>query len=101
MTVYDAAGYLVPNPERRYSVSSSRPDELVYQPDGSIDIIFAQRDPGLSGTNWLPTPPGGFSAYLRIYVPEQPALDGSWLPPGIGVTMRHEWRPKPSPPKLF
>lgn len=99
VTVYDSSGHLVQNPERRYSVSSSRPDELVHQPDGSIDIVFAQRDPGLAGTNWLPTPPGGFSAYLRIYVPEQSALDGSWLTPGIGVTMRHEWRPKPSPPK--
>lgn len=99
VTVYDAQGYLVQNPERRYSVSSSRPEELVYQPDGSIDIVFARNDPHLSGTNWLATPPGGFSAYLRIYVPEQSALDLAWLPPTIAVSPLTQWRLKPTPMK--
>ena len=84
VTVYDAAGYLVPNALRHYSVSSSRPDELVRRPDGSIDIVFARRDPGDPGANWLKVPAlGRFSAYLRMYWPEQPILDGSWQPPPI------------------
>lgn len=99
VTVYDAKGYLVPNPEKRYSVSSSRPEELVYQPDGSIDIVFSQNDPGLPGTNWLATPQGGFSAYLRIYVPEQSALDLTWLPPAIAIAPMARWRLKPAPVK--
>ncbi len=88
VTVYDAAGQLVQNSEKRYSVSSSRPEELVYRPDGSIDIVLSRRDPQDPGVNWLPTPRGGFSAYLRIYVPEQSALDLSWLPPGIKILSR-------------
>ncbi len=84
VTVYDSAGRLVPNAQQRYSVSSSRPDELVRRPDGSIDIIFASHDPGDPGANWLKVPPGGgFSAYLRMYGPEQPILDGTWTAPAI------------------
>jgi hypothetical protein len=84
VTVYDAAGKLVPNAERRFSVSSSRPEELVYRPDGSIDIIFARRDPGDPGANWLKVPTfGRFNAYLRMYWPDEPILDGTWQPPPI------------------
>lgn len=83
VTVYDPAGAFVRNPLNRYSVSSSRPGELIHRADGSVDIIFAQRDPEDPGANWLPVPNGGFSAYLRVYVPGQAVLDGSWTPPPI------------------
>ncbi len=83
VTVYDANGNLVPNAQGRYSVSSSRPLELVYEPDGSINIIFSQTDPGDPNSNWLALPVGGFSAYLRMYVPDQAAQDRTWTPPPI------------------
>lgn len=84
VTVYDRSGKLVPNADNRYDVSTSRPEELVRRPDGSVDIIFAPRDPGDPGANWLKVPQGaGFNAYLRMYVPEQPILDGTWTPPPI------------------
>ena len=88
VTVYDANGKLVANPDNRYSVSSSRPDELVRRADGSIDIVFSPGDPGDPGANWLEVPRfGGFNAYLRTYVPGQAVLDGSWRPPAIV----HHW----------
>ncbi len=84
VTVYDSQGRLIPNGQNRYSVSSSRPDELIRRPDGSVDIIFAAHDPGDPGANWLQVPPGGrFSAYLRMYSPQQPILDGTWVAPAI------------------
>ena len=84
VTVYDSNGNLVPNAARQYSVSSSRPDELVYRPDGSIDIIFSPLNPGDPGANWLKVPAGGgFSAYLRMYVPDESVLDGTWTAPPI------------------
>lgn len=83
VTVYDPTGQFVRNPINRYSVSSSRPGELVHRPDGSVDIIFSQTDPGDPGANWLPVPNGEFSAYLRVYVPGRAVLDGSWTPPPI------------------
>jgi hypothetical protein len=83
VTVYDRNGNLVQNAANKYSVSSSRPDELVTRPDGSIDIIFSHKDPGDPTANWLPIPKGSFGVYLRNYVPQEAALDGSWTPPGI------------------
>jgi len=84
VTVYDSAGNLVPNAQQRYDVSSSRPDELVRQPDGSVDIVFAPQDPHVPGANWLKVPAcEGFSAYLRVYVPGESVLDGTWMAPAI------------------
>jgi len=83
LTVYDSAGKLVPNAEGRYSVSNSRPAELVYRPDGSIDIVISRTDPQDPGANWLAAPVGGLDAYLRMYVPQPSALDRSWTPPPI------------------
>lgn len=83
VTVYDPSGQFVRNQLNRYSISSSRPDELVHRPDGSVDIIFSQQDPGDPGANWLPVPSSEFSAYLRVYVPGEAVLDGSWTPPPI------------------
>ena len=83
ITVYDADGKLVPNTAGQYSVSNSRPSQIVYGPDGSLDIIFSKTDPGDPNANWLAIPNGGFSAYLRMYLPEQSALDRTWVPPAI------------------
>ena len=83
VTVYDGNGDLYKNSEDRYSVSSSRPDELVYQSDGSLTIVFSHKDPGDPNVNWLPVPLGRFEAYLRMYVPNEEILDGTWKAPGI------------------
>lgn len=83
VTVYDRDGALVANPLNRYSVSNSRPGELVRGPDGSVTIVLAQGDPGDATVNWLPVPDASFSAYLRLYLPRAAALDGSWKPPPI------------------
>lgn len=83
VTVYGPDGGLVANPINRYSVSNSRPGELLRRPDGSIDIILSQKDPGDSGANWLPVPLDWFTAYLRVYVPADSVLDGTWRPPPI------------------
>jgi len=33
--------------------------------------------------NWLPTPTGPFYVTLRLYLPGEAALDGSWQPPPV------------------
>jgi len=84
VTAYGSDGRLVPNAQKQYAVSNSRPDELITRPDGSIDIIFAPRNPGDPGANWLKVPAGGgFEAYLRMYVPDESLLDGTWVAPPI------------------
>ena len=83
VTVYDRDGALVANPLNRYSVSNSRPGELVRGPDGSVVIVLSRNDPGDDTVNWLPVPDGGFSAYMRLYLPREAALNGTWNPPAI------------------
>ena len=83
ITVYDADGFLVPNEQEIYSVSSTGSGDLVYQDDGSIDIVFSQTDPQDPTVNWIPVPDGAFRVYLRVYDPQDAVLDSSWTVPGI------------------
>jgi hypothetical protein len=84
LTMYDQAGYFVPNALDRYAARDSR---LKKNPDGSIDIYLQNESPGKEHeANWLPAPgKGRFSLLLRMYWPKQPVLDGSYQPPGIEV----------------
>ncbi len=76
--------YLIENREGIYKVSSAEND-FVYNSDGSLDI-FIQRDaPDESKrANWLPVGDEvDFEVCLRIYIPDETAIDGRWLPPFI------------------
>jgi hypothetical protein len=82
LTMYDSAGYLVPNPTHRYSLGPSHPP-LLKQPDGSIVIVIQGTEPTDPGVNWLPSPPGSFRLNLRLYGPSRAARSGAWRPPGV------------------
>jgi hypothetical protein len=82
LTLYDADGYLVPNPQRRYAIGDSHPP-LVRRRDGSIVIVLQRSKPGGAGINWLPTPAGPFRLNLRIYEPRASVLSGAWRPPPV------------------
>ena len=81
--MYDSDGFLVPNEQEIYAVSSTGSGDLVYQEDGSIDIVFSQEDPQDPTVNWIPVPDGAFRVYLRVYVPQDAVLEGDWVAPGI------------------
>ena len=84
-TSYDGtAGYLVENPIDRYLIGSNT-EGLSYGEDGSLTIhIQRERPESAAGqANWLPSPEGTFYLALRIYWPEQAALDGTWQPPAV------------------
>lgn len=84
-TTYDgAAGYLVENPINRYLVNSTTRG-LVLGDDGSLTITIQREQPtdATARANWLPAPEGPFYLVMRIYWPEQAALDGSWIPPSV------------------
>ncbi|TFG69046.1 MAG: DUF1254 domain-containing protein [Thermomicrobiales bacterium] len=84
-TSYDGtAGYLVDNPIGRYLVNANT-EGLVRDPDGGLTITvqrLAPTDP-VERANWLPTPDGPFYLALRMYWPEQAALDGTWVVPPV------------------
>ncbi len=82
LTMYDADGYLVDNPDHRYSLGPSHPP-LVTRPDGSVVVEISHTRPGATDVNWLPAPSSGFRLNLRLYGPSQAALDGTWQPPPV------------------
>lgn len=77
----DGRLFYVDNPIARYAVGDRVPD-LARNPDGSLTLTIAARDPG-PGSNWLPAPAGkAFTLIFRAYLPEEPILSGRWrLPP--------------------
>jgi hypothetical protein len=84
-TSYDGtAGYLVKNPINRYLINSTTPG-LILGDDGSLTIHIQREQPedAIDRANWLPTPEGPFYLTMRIYWPEQAALDGTWTPPPV------------------
>lgn len=84
-TSYDGtAGYLVENPINRYLINSAT-QGLVTGEDGSLTITIQHEEPQDAGerANWLPAPAGPFYLVMRIYWPEEEALDGTWTPPPV------------------
>jgi hypothetical protein len=84
LTLYDAKGFLINNPIRRYTIGSR--DDLHFNLDGSLDIYVQNQQPEQGISNWLPSPEGEFQLTLRLYLPEDRFLDGSWKLPPIQKT---------------
>jgi hypothetical protein len=34
-------------------------------------------------TNWLPSPKGDFSLYIRAYWPKEEIINATWMPPKV------------------
>ncbi len=84
-TSYDGtSGYLVENPIGRYLVNSTT-EGLVRGDDGSLTLHVQHTPPDTAEgrANWLPAPDGPFYVVMRLYLPEEEALGGSWAPPPI------------------
>ena len=82
MTMYDKESFLVDNPINRYNLAGWM--RLKYNENGSLDLYLQKDSPGQDKeSNWLPAPDGEFSVTLRIYWPDEFALNGKWLPPAV------------------
>jgi hypothetical protein len=83
LTAYDARGYTVANETGRYALASA--DDLVFAPDGSLEILLAHERPdAVHEANWLPVPEETFTVTLRLYAPRESALSGEWkAPPAV------------------
>lgn len=59
--------------------------DLVKNPDGSVDLVFAPEPPQDSPeSNWIPTVPGrAWFTYFRLYGPLKPYFDARWKLPDI------------------
>ena len=80
VTLYDDEGFQVANELDRFAIGDR--DSLVYNADGSLDLLVQHEAPsGDKKRNWLPAPAGLFNLCMRLYYPKPEALDGRWLPP--------------------
>jgi hypothetical protein len=80
LTMYDENGFLIKNPINRYAIGDR--DPLTFNPDGSLDILIQHEQPDQEEQNWLPAPADGFAVTLRLYLPKDDFLNGTWkLPP--------------------
>ena len=83
LTMYDGRTQLfIENPLDRYLLSSDMMDQFKQEEDGSLVLHIGKDAPGKElKSNWLPAPDGPFYMTMRLYGPEQDALEGRWSPP--------------------
>lgn len=81
LTLYEAAnGSGLATRERKFPSLGSH-NRPVQNADGTTDLWIGPKAPKGREANWLPTAPGrGFFAILRLYGPEEPAINLSWKP---------------------
>ena len=85
LTMYDQPkSLLVANPIDRYLVNSPMLPQFVKDADGGLTLIIQNESPGKEQeANWLPAPKGPFAMVMRLYWPEQEAVDGKWTAPPL------------------
>ncbi|RWA98352.1 DUF1254 domain-containing protein [Mesorhizobium sp.] len=84
--VYDRATHAlireVPSPSK-----SSQTVGLHTNADGAVDLYFGPKAPAGKESNWIPTKPGGrFEVLFRLYGPEKPLFEKTWILPDIEET---------------
>jgi hypothetical protein len=86
LTLYNEEHFFEPNEIKRYSVGTKNKD-LKLNADGSLTIYVQETPPeGDRRANWLPSPKGNFSLYVRTYWPEEAVTSGHWTPPAVVKT---------------
>ncbi len=66
---------------------NSKRDNLVRNPDGSVDLCFGPKAPPGKEANWIQTVPRkGWFVILRLYGPLDPWFDKTWRPGEIEPT---------------
>ncbi|WEM45107.1 DUF1214 domain-containing protein (plasmid) [Photobacterium sp. DA100] len=88
LTMYDAENlYMVENEINRYSISTNRPGELAYNPDGTLTICIQNEQPKDNGCNWLPAPEDDFYLHMRLYEPTEAVLNNTYPLPQVERVM--------------
>jgi hypothetical protein len=87
ITMYNNKSLFVDNPINRYNVGQYT-EGLKNNTDGSLDIYIQNANPGKDKeSNWLPAPATSvsdiFKLVLRMYLPQQQILNGTWTYPPV------------------
>jgi len=85
LTMYELPeSLLVANPLNRYLINSPMLPLLKHDPDGGLTLHLQHETPGPDEeANWLPAPAGPFMTALRLYWPEEAAINGTWHEPPL------------------
>lgn len=79
--VYDPQTRSMLQTDQRFPSLSSQKEDLVVNPDSSVDVYFGPTPPAGKEPNWVQTIPGkGWWATLRLYGPLEPWFDKTWRP---------------------
>jgi hypothetical protein len=83
VTMYELpSSLLTANPINRYLINSPMLPSLKKDADGGLTLLIQHESPGADKeANWLPAPKGPFWCAMRLYRPQQAALDGTWKNP--------------------
>ena len=83
LTLYNEHHLFELNDLGRYSLGTKNKD-LVFNEDGSLTLYAGATPPDSEPhSNWLPSPTGEFSLYIRCYWAKDAVFDGTWTPPII------------------
>ena len=85
LTMYELPGsLLVANPLDRYLLNSPMLPKFKQDSDGGLTLYIQHDSPGKDlEANWLPSPKGPFMAVMRLYWPQESALNGTWKVPPL------------------
>lgn len=83
VTAYGDDNFLIDNELNRYCINDRSGAKV--NDDGSLDIYLQATKPTDESkvSNWLPVGTAGFHLHMRIYLPQDSALDGTWTWPTI------------------
>lgn len=83
ITAYNSDNFLIDNPLNRYCINDR--SDLKFNADGSLDILLQTSAPAdvAMENNWLPISSDDFHLYMRIYLPQESVLNGTWTAPDI------------------
>lgn len=71
--------FLIDNEIDRYCINNR--SDVVYNEDGSLDILIQAEKPEGSEANWLPVTEEEFHLVMRIYMPAESVIDNTWATP--------------------
>ena len=81
LTMTTTKNKFVNNSISRYSVGEF--SGLVPNANGSVTIYIQNVPPAGNESNWLPAPTGSFKLWLRVFVPGNAILNGSYIVPPV------------------
>jgi hypothetical protein len=85
LTMYELPAILLTaNPLNRYLINSPMLPRLKLDADGGLTLYIQSETPGADKeSNWLPAPKGPFMAVMRLYWPQEEALNATWKQPAM------------------